>query len=117
MQSFVRPVILMRPGAANDSLAGRLNNRGLNVWKWPAFTILPPEDSERVQQRLSHLECFEMVLLASPAAVAAAAFHVRHWPEHITLATIGQGTARAIRAVWGEDTHIVAPGGDSTESG
>ena len=73
MQSFVRPVILMRPGAANDRLAGRLNNLGLNVWKWPAFTILPPEDSERVQQRLSHLECFDMVFLASPAAVAAAA--------------------------------------------
>ncbi|MBR5458569.1 MAG: uroporphyrinogen-III synthase [Burkholderiaceae bacterium] len=117
MQSFVRPVILMRPGAANDRLAGRLNNLGMNVWKWPAFTILPPEDSERVQQRLNHLECFDMVMLASPAAVAAAAVHVRKWPEHITLATIGQGTARAIRAVWGEDTHIVAPAGDSTDSG
>lgn len=117
MQPFVRPVIVMRPGAANDRLAGRLENLGMKVWKWPAFTIVPPEDPERVQQRLNHLECFDMVLLASPAAVAAAAVHVRQWPKHVKLATIGQGTARAIRSVWGEEISVIAPPGDSTESG
>ncbi len=116
-QTLTRPVILMRPGAANDRLAGRLVNLGMKVWKWPAFTILPPEDAERVQYRLNHLENFDMVMLASPAAVAAAAVHVRHWPDNVILATIGQGTARAIRAVWGEDTPVVAPAGDSKESG
>ena len=117
MNRFLRPVILMRPGAANERLAGRLKNLGVQVWRWPAFSILPPVDPERVQMRLNHLDSFDMVLLASPAAVAAAAVHVRKWPEHITVATIGEGTARMIHSAWGPDTPVIFPKGDTTDSG
>ena len=86
MIHYQKPIILMRPGAPNDRLAERLAKLGMNVWKWPAFTILPPEEPERVKERLSDLTKFDMVLLASPSAVAASAVYVKKWPEHITLA-------------------------------
>ena len=73
MIHYQKPIILMRPGAPNDRLAERLAKLGMNVWKWPAFTILPPEEPERVKERLSDLTNFDMVLLASPSAVAASA--------------------------------------------
>ena len=73
MIHYQKPIILMRPGAPNDRLAERLGKLGMNVWKWPAFTILPPEEPERVKERLSDLTNFDMVLLASPSAVAASA--------------------------------------------
>ena len=110
MIHYQKPIILMRPGAPNDRLAERLAKLGMNVWKWPAFTILPPEEPERVKERLSDLTKFDMVLLASPSAVAASA-------EHITLTTIGSGTARVIRAAWGPDTPVLYPEGETFESG
>ncbi len=117
MIRYQKPVILMRPGAPNDRLAEKLGRQGMNVWRWPAFTILPPEDPERVKNRLNDLSSFDMVLLASPSAVAASAVYVKEWPEHITLATIGSGTARVIRAAWGADTHVLYPEGETFESG
>ena len=117
MIHYQKPIILMRPGAANERLAERLGKRGMNIWKWPAFTILPPQAPERVQERLLNLDNFDMVLLASPAAVAASAVYVKQWPQHITLATIGSGTARVIRAAWGEHTPVLYPEGETFESG
>lgn len=117
MISYQRPVILMRPGASNDRLADRLLKKGINVWKWPAFTILPPEDPDRVKARLNDLTNFDMVMLASPSAVAASALYMSKWPEHVKLATVGSGTARVIRAVWGEDTQVIYPEGETEYSG
>ena len=59
----------------------------------------------------------DMVVLASPAAVAAVAHWVQEWPEHITLATVGEGTARVIRAAWGDDVPVIFPKGDAEQSG
>ena len=112
-----QPVILMRPGAANDRLAAKLKADGIEAWCWPAFTITLPEDQELVSQRLSHLDDVDMVVLASPAAVAAVAHWVQKWPEHITLATVGEGTARVIRAAWGDDVPVIFPEGDAEKSG
>ena len=83
-----RPVILMRPGEANNRLAGVLLKEGIECWRWPAFRIELPgkEDCDLVQERLDNLDDVEMVILPSPASVAAAAHWVKAWPEHITLA-------------------------------
>lgn len=85
MIHYQKPIILMRPGAPNDRLAERLGKLGMNVWKWPAFTILPPEEPERVKARLSDLTNFDMVLLASPSAVAASAVYVKSGPSTLRL--------------------------------
>lgn len=69
-----RPVILTRPGAANDRLADLLESDGVEkVWRWPAFTITLPEDQDIVSDRFAHLDDVQMVVMASPAAVAAVA--------------------------------------------
>jgi uroporphyrinogen-III synthase len=117
--SLHQPVILMRPGEANNRLAALLEKEGIACWRWPAFNIeLPPkEDCELVQERLSHLDDVEMAVLASPAAVAAVAHWVREWPEHITLATVGEGTAKVIRAAWGDKVRLLYPEGDAEHSG
>jgi len=117
MRRIHQPVILMRPGAANVRLAQALELEGISAWQWPAFRITLPEDQEPVSERLSHLEDFDMVVLASPAAVAAVAHWVREWPPHITLATVGEGTARAIRAAWGDDIPVLYPRGEAENSG
>ena len=37
-----RPVILMRPGEANNRLANKLQKEGITSWRWPAFRIELP---------------------------------------------------------------------------
>ena len=61
-----RPVILTRPGAANDRLADLLESDGVEkVWRWPAFTITLPEDQDIVSDRFAHLDDVQMVVMAS----------------------------------------------------
>ena len=56
-----RPVILMRPGEANNRLAGVLLKEGIECWRWPAFRIELPgkEDCDLVQERLDNLDDVE----------------------------------------------------------
>lgn len=113
-----RPVILTRPGAANDRLALLLEQKdGLTPWRWPAFRITLPPDQESVSRRLGHLDDVDMVILPSPSAVAAVSHWVQFWPSHITLATVGEGTARVIEAAWGQNNRILYPKGDAQHSG
>ena len=121
MNSLI-PVILTRPGEANNQLADILEDKALDslqVWRWPAFTIeLPPEDEQKLlQDRLANLDDVEMVVLPSPAAVTAVAHSIDTWPSHITLATVGEGTARVIRAAFGDKVNVLAPEGDAEHSG
>lgn len=116
------PVILMRPGEANNQLASYLEEKlgqETDVWRWPAFTIeLPDEEGQRkVASRLANLDDVEMVVLPSPSAVTAVAHWVDHWPSHITLATVGEGTARVIRKAFGPDVKLLSPTGDAENSG
>lgn len=113
-----RPVILTRPGAANDRLASLLEEKdGLHPWRWPAFRITLPPEQESVSRRLAHLDDVDMVILPSPSAVAAVSHWVQFWPSHITLATVGEGTARVIEAAWGNNNKILYPQGDAQHSG
>lgn len=118
MNTQHRPVILTRPGQANNRLADLLSaENGVEAWRWPAFTIELPEETTLVTERLANLDDVEMVLLPSPSAVAAVAHWVREWPEHVTLATVGEGTAKAIRCAWGEDVKVLYPTGSAETSG
>lgn len=112
-----RPVILMRPGEANNRLASLLEDEGMSVWRWPAFSISLTKDESAVTQRLKNLDDIDMIILASPAAVAAVSHWIRVWPQHITIATVGEGTARVVRAAWGDEVNVLYPEGDATLSG
>ena len=103
------PVILTRTGAVNQRLALRFSKLGFRTFAWPAFTIRLPEDETPVVKRFSDLSDIDLVLLVSPASVAAVAHWVDHWPSHVTLATVGEGTARVARAAWGESVPIIYP--------
>lgn len=111
------PIILMRPGEANNRLAAKLEREGRDVWRWPAFTIELPEETNRLQEVLADLSGVDLVVIPSPSAVPAVAHWVREWPEHVTLATVGEGTAKAIRSAWGEDVKLIYPDGDAEHSG
>ena len=67
------PVILTRTGAVNQRLALRFSKLGFRTFAWPAFTIRLPEDETPAVKRFSDLSDIDLVLLVSPASVAAVA--------------------------------------------
>lgn len=116
------PIILTRPGEANNVLADMIEAKQLphtEVWRWPSFNIELPseEDQAALSERLKNLDDVEMVVLPSPAAVTAVSHWIDQWPSHITLATVGEGTARLIRSAFGEQVDVLAPEGDAEHSG
>ena len=120
--SPIIPIILTRPGEANNQLADAIEERRLaetEIWRWPAFKIELPsaEEQQALEARLKNLDDVEMVVLPSPSAVTAVAHWVDEWPAHVVLATVGEGTARAIRTAFGENANVLAPEGDAEHSG
>ncbi len=116
------PIILTRPGEANNLLADMIETKQLShteVWRWPSFTIELPSEEEQalLAERLKNLDDVEMVVLPSPAAVTAVSHWIDHWPAHVTLATVGEGTARLIRTTFAESVSVLAPEGDAEHSG
>lgn len=69
LRTTSRPVILMRPGEANNRLAELLEAQGIHAVRWPAFSIELPEETDHITERLSNLDDVEMVVLPSPASV------------------------------------------------
>lgn len=114
---MAHPVILTRTGAVNQRLGLRFEKLGCKTLLWPAFTIRLPADEAMAAERFADLSDVELVLLVSPASVSAVAHWVDRWPAHITLATVGEGTARVARAAWGPDVPIIYPKGDAAHSG
>lgn len=115
-KTMQRPVLLMRPGAANKRLAAKFTDASLAVWAWPAFRIELPANTEQIEAALAEVALFDMVVIPSPAAVAAVSHWVREWPSRMVVATVGEGTARAVRAAW-PDVEVLSPEGDARTSG
>ncbi|MEF9942925.1 MAG: uroporphyrinogen-III synthase [Burkholderiaceae bacterium] len=111
------PVIVTRPAEAGRRLVARLAKAGHEVWWWPAFEIAPAADVDAVRRRLATLTDFDLVILVSPAAVAAVAALQPHWPAGVAIAAVGAGTAAVARATFGAGVEVVAPRADATESG
>ena len=87
-----QPVILMRPGAANDRLAQALLADGVEAWRWPAFTITLPDDEAIVADRFAHLDDVDMVILPCRLRWRRRRIGCGEWPvQQITLATVGGG--------------------------
>ena len=111
------PVIVTRPAPAGPRLCESLQARGRQAWWWPAFEIAPLAEPQAVAARLARLSQDELVLVVSPAAVAALAGLLPCWPAGVRLAAVGEGTAQALFATFGAGIDLVRPADDASESG
>lgn len=88
------------------------------TWLWPAFSFeIPREDSEKARKRLSNLRGVDSLFFVSPVAVRFTRPYLRSIPERLKVYCVGEGTARAIRDVWGKEVNLVYPTGASEKAG
>jgi uroporphyrinogen-III synthase len=103
------PVIVTRPAEAGARLVARLRAAGRDALHWPAFTLLPAAQPDRARARLAAVAPGELLIFVSPVAVRASAGLMPRWPSGARAAAVGEGTALAVRAAYGEGVACVAP--------
>ena len=93
-------VVVTRPRAAAEALAGALAREGARVWQLPALAIEDLEPGPALARLLGNLAQFDMAIFVSANAVERGLAAVRRfgtWPGGLAVAAIGEATAQALR--------------------
>jgi uroporphyrinogen-III synthase len=94
-----RGIVVTRPREHAPALAERIRAAGGVPILFPTIEILPPENEDAVSGVISRLEGFQLAIFVSPTAAAQGYVAVsgrRAWPEHLAVAAVGAGTAKAL---------------------
>ena len=104
-------VVITRPLAQAAPLAARVAALGRAVEVLPLLDIAPLADQRALKATLARLQDYALVAFVSPNAIDAAFAHIAQWPQHVTLAVVGEGsrTALAVHGVTPQRYRIVCP--------
>lgn len=103
-------ILITRPREQAGELVQRIALAGGNPILFPLLEISPVSDSQQLKELVARLEEFHLAIFISPNAVrygmqaigGAAAL-----PAHLKIATVGQGSAKALRELGLRE--IIAP--------
>lgn len=103
-------IVVTRPREQAVQLAQRITQTGGNVILFPLLEISPAADPQSLRALVARLPEFNLAIFISPNAVRygmEAALATGTLPPTLKIATVGQGSAKALRDL-GVDT-IIAP--------
>jgi uroporphyrinogen-III synthase len=96
-----RGIVITRPAAQASALAKRIAESGGRPILFPVIEIAPPRDPAAVNAIVDRLHEFDIAIFVSPSAVSRAMDLIgarRALPTSLAVATVGAGSARALRA-------------------
>jgi uroporphyrinogen-III synthase len=100
-------VVVTRPREQAVSLAQRIVQEGGNSILFPLLEISPVADPRPLRQIVARLSQFNLAIFISPNAVRYGMEALGTLPATLKIATVGQGSAKALRALG--VTEIIAP--------
>lgn len=107
-------LIITRPRAQAESLAGRLHVQGIHSLIFPLLEIRPFTTQPNLRSAFQELAAFSLVIFVSPNAIDIALNIYREmtaalWPTPI--AVLGPGSIRALQqhGINSENTRIISP--------
>ncbi|HET7832268.1 MAG TPA: uroporphyrinogen-III synthase [Gallionella sp.] len=103
-------IVVTRPRDQAVQLAQRIEQAGGVPLLFPLLDIEAVPDNPTLQQQIARLDQFNLAIFISPNAVhyGMAAIHANgHLPRHLKIATVGQGSARALRGLG--VAEVIAP--------
>lgn len=103
------PVVITRPLAQAQSLAGRVAALGRSPEVLPLLEIAPLPDSGPLQAALAGLAGYRLAAFVSPNAIDAAFTYIQQWPANVTAAVVGEGSRAALLAHGVPAQNIVSP--------
>lgn len=105
-------VLVTRPRDQAEPLCRLIEQAGGTAIRFPALEIAPPHDIEALDRIIDRLESYDLAIFISPNAVNRALNRVRsrgrRWPEGLTVACVGRGSARELEH-FGIQNPIVPP--------
>ena len=106
-----RPVIITRPLAQGEPLAGKLRAMGIRAITFPLLEIQTLPDTRELRETLGRLSEYAMVAFVSPNAIDAAFEHIGQWPASVIAAVVGEGSRQALaqKGLTPDNTSIVSP--------
>jgi len=103
------PVVLTRPIAQAEPLAGRIRALGRPVELLPLLEISPLPDQQPLKDALSALPAYDLVAFVSPNAIEAAFAHIPAWPAALRAAVVGEASRQALLAQGVPAAAIASP--------
>jgi len=104
-------IAVTRPRDQAASLAQRISQAGGTPLLFPLLDIEPVQDDAPLHEQLSRLERYDLAIFISPNAVQHTFAAMRAaglaLPPQLRIATVGQGSAKALRELG--ITDIIAP--------
>lgn len=103
-------IVVTRPREQAAGLAQRIEQAGGQAIVFPLLEISPADDQRALQEAVARLPEFNLAIFISPNAVRygmQAILAAGPWPSHLKIATVGQGSAQALRELG--VSQIIAP--------
>jgi uroporphyrinogen-III synthase len=113
-----KTVAVTRPAAQAETLCRAIEEAGGEAFRFPLLEIVPITEPAVFAPVAARLEEFDLIFFVSANAVEHGLTGLRRaasWPPGLRVATVGQGSARALRA-HGFDTAIVPTDGFDSEA-
>ena len=94
-----RTIVVTRPTAQAEALCRAIEDAGGEAFRFPLLEIVPITDPAVFAPVAARLDVFDFAFFVSPNAVEhglAGLQKIRPWPPGLRVATVGQGSARAL---------------------
>src|SRR5258705_11655128 len=109
-----RGIVVTRPREPAPALAERTRAAGGGPILFPTIEILLPENPGAVRDLIERLDGFQLAIFVSPTAAMRGHAMIaasRKWPESLSVAAVGIGTATALEE---RGIHaVIAPAGEA----
>ena len=113
-QQLKQRIMITRPASQATGLAQSIESAGANVFLFPTLNILPAKLSEENRVTIQQLNQFNIIIFISPNAVEHGLNHIQVNTKTI-IATIGQGSAKALTTKLGRKPDITPEENFSSE--
>lgn len=103
-------IAITRPRDQAVPLARRIEQSGGIPLLFPLLDIAPAQDQQALHKRISRLAQFDLAIFISPNAVHYGMAAIRatgELPQNLKIATVGQGSAKALREMG--ISEVIAP--------
>lgn len=103
-------IAVTRPREQAVQLARRIEQAGGIPLLFPLLDIAPAQDQQALHEQISRLAQFDLAIFISPNAVQYGMAAIRaagELPQNLKIATVGQGSAKALREIGIPD--VIAP--------
>ncbi len=103
-------IMITRPAHQATRLAEGITAIGAEVFLFPTLAILPVELTDEDKEKIQQINHYDIIIFISPNAVEHGLAHIQaitRLPANILLATIGQGSAKALKSRLGKQADIV----------